>query len=68
MVNPSLIHSNKSTHKISFILVKTPPSTVLRFSCECVFDLLWAAHILRKAFSYAILQAKYILCVPLKCL
>jgi hypothetical protein len=69
LVNPSLIHSNKSKHKISFIFVKTLQALLPRFSCECVLDL-WAsaAPILRKACSYPILHAKYIPNVLLKCL
>jgi hypothetical protein len=63
MVNPGLIHSNKSTQaQNQFHFWYNTPSTVKRFSCECVFDLLWssAAPILPKAFQCPILHAKYV--------
>jgi hypothetical protein len=57
MVNPSLIHSNKSTHKISFIFVKTLQALFRDFHASafliCCEEA--AAPILRKAFSYPII-------------
>jgi len=70
MVNPSLIHSNKLMHKISFIFVKMLQALFRDFHASAFLiccEQAWHPF-LRKAFSYPILHAKYILHILLKCL